>query len=75
MGLIRSGGVYPSPGVTQASTMPVLDTIRKTLRREGKGTETVRCETCGADFSLTRAESAVDVECPYCGSTEVRVRG
>lgn len=55
--------------------MPVLDTIRKTLRRERNRAQTVRCQGCDADFSLTDAENAVDVECPYCGSTDVRVRG
>lgn len=55
--------------------MPVLDTIRKTLRRGGERAQTVRCQSCDADFSLTDAENAVDVKCPYCGANDVRVRG
>lgn len=61
--------------MTQANTMPVLDTIRKTLRRGGERAQTVRCQSCDADFSLTDAENAVDVKCPYCGANDVRVRG
>jgi len=55
--------------------MPVLDTLRKSLLGGSDSPQTVRCEECGADFSISDAGDAVDVECPFCGSTSVQLRG
>lgn len=55
--------------------MPVFKTLRDSLMG-GKGkTATYRCEDCGADFSMVDARDAVNVECEYCGGTNVTSRG
>lgn len=55
--------------------MPVFETLRDTLLGGTDTPATYRCEECGADFSLTDAPDAVNVECRYCGGTDVSVRG
>lgn len=55
--------------------MPVLDTLRKSLLGSGSKPGTFLCESCGSDFSMVDTRNVVDLECPFCGSTEVRARG
>lgn len=55
--------------------MPVFETLRDSLLGDRGSPRTYRCEDCGADFSLVDADDAVNVECRYCGSDQISLRG
>lgn len=55
--------------------MPVFETLRKSLLGDTDTPRTYRCEDCGADFSLVDAADVMNVECRYCGSSDVSLRG
>ena len=55
--------------------MPVFKTLRDSLLGGKESTSTYLCEDCGADFSMVDAPDAVNVECRYCGGTDVTARG
>lgn len=55
--------------------MPVFETLRKSLLGDTDTPRTYRCEECSADFSLVDVPDAVNVECRYCGSSDVSLRG
>jgi len=54
--------------------MPVLDSLRKSLFGDAGDAQTYLCEECGGDFSVV-GEEASSAECPFCGASNVRVRG
>ena len=55
--------------------MPVFETLKRSLLGDSNTPRTYRCEDCGADFSLVQAPDATNLECRYCGSDAVSLRG